>query len=153
MSLKKLEFYIKASSFLRVPLLFFCNPKVISLNPSAKVKLPLNWFTKNHYRTMYFGALCMGAELSVALPLLNEMFVNKRKVNFIFKDFQSDFLKRADTNVIFEFDKVTELYDLVTECEKQKTRLTKNFTGKAYSEKDPGCIFMTYNIAISVKPI
>lgn len=153
MNLKKLELYIKASSFLRVPLLFFCSPKVISLTPSAKVKLPLNWFTKNHYRTMYFGALCMGAELSVALPLLNEMFINKRKVNFIFKDFQSDFLKRADTNVIFEFDKVTELYDLVSECEKQKARLTKNFTGKAYSEKDPSCIFMTYNIAISVKPV
>lgn len=151
MFLKKLQFYIQATSFFRVPLLFFCFPKVISLTPSAKVKIPLNWFTKNHYRSMYFGALCMGAELSIALPLLNEMFIQKKRLQFIFKDFQADFIKRADDHVIFEFANASEVLDLLADCEQQKTRLHKNFLGKAYSEKDPTKIYMTYNIAISVK--
>lgn len=94
----------------------------------------------------------MGAELSVALPLLEQMFIQKRKVNFIFKDFKADFLKRADTDVIFEFNDVPALLNLVNQCEAQNTRLNQNFQGKAYSSKDASTVFMTFDIAISVKP-
>lgn len=94
----------------------------------------------------------MGAELSVALPLLEQMFIQKRKVNFIFKDFKADFLKRADTDVTFEFNDVKGLLNLVDQCESQNTRLTQNFQGNAHSNKDPSTIFMTFDIAISVKP-
>lgn len=150
--LGKLEFYVKSTSFFRVPLLFFCSPKILTLDNSSKVKIPLNWVTKNHYRTMYFGALCMGAELSVALPLLEQMFLKKRKVNFIFKDFKADFLKRADTDVVFEFSEVQSILNLVDNCEKQNTRLTQSFQGKAYSSNNHEVIFMNFEIAISVKP-
>lgn len=149
----KLNFYIKATSFFRIPLLFFCCPKVLSLSPTAKVKLPLRWMSKNHYRSMYFGALCIGAELSVALPLLNELFINKRKFNFIFKDFKAEFLKRAEDHVIFEFEDVNDILDLLTECELAKTRRHRSFKGKAYSEKSPDLVFMTFEITISVKPL
>lgn len=151
--LGKLEFYVKSTSFFRVPLLFFCTPKILNLDKTSKVQIPLNWVTKNHYRSMYFGALCMGAELAVALPLLEQMFLRKRKVNFIFKDFKADFTKRADTDVIFEFANVKEILDLVDECEKQNTRLTQNYQGRAYSSKNPEVVFMTFDIAISVKPL
>ncbi|NUM57851.1 MAG: DUF4442 domain-containing protein [Bdellovibrionaceae bacterium] len=153
MSLRKLDFYIKATSLFRVPLLFFCCPKVLALDDKAKVKLPLNWITKNHYRSMYFGALSMGAELAVALPILNEMFVNKRKVNFIFKDFKAEFHKRAETDVIFECPNVKELLELISKSETQKQRITQAFNGKAYSATDPENIFMSYEISISVKPL
>lgn len=150
--LGKLGFYVKSTSFFRVPLLFFCRPKILTLDKVAKVQIPLNLVTKNHYRTMYFGALCMGAELSVALPLLEQMFLQKRKVNFIFKDFKADFLKRADTDVIFEFADVENILKLVDDCENQKTRLTQSFKGTAYSASNPEVIFMSFEIAISVKP-
>ncbi len=149
----RLDFYIQTTSFFRIPLLFFCCPKVISLSPTAKVKLPLRWITKNHYRSMYFGALCIGAELVVALPLLNELFINKRKFNFIFKDFKADFIKRAEDHVIFEFEDVKEILALLAECELTQTRLHRRFKGKAYSEKSPDLVFMVFEITISVKPL
>ncbi|MCB0369928.1 MAG: hypothetical protein KDD45_10955 [Bdellovibrionales bacterium] len=152
MSVKKLEFYIKASSLFRVPLLFFCRPKLLSIQPTAKARIPLFWATRNHYGSMYFGALSMGAELSVALPLLEEIFLKNRKVNFLFKDFQAEFLKRADDDVIFEFQQVNELIKFIDECETQNTRLNKTFSGKAYSNSTPDKIYMTYNITLSIKP-
>ncbi|MCK6597146.1 MAG: hypothetical protein L6Q37_02180 [Bdellovibrionaceae bacterium] len=95
----------------------------------------------------------MGAELAVALPILNEMFVNKRKVNFIFKDFKAEFHKRAETDVIFECPNVKELLELISKSETQKQRITQAFNGKAYSATDPENIFMSYEISISVKPL
>lgn len=151
--LGKLEFYVKSTSFFRVPLLFFCSPKILILDEISKVQIPLNWVTKNHYRTMYFGALCMGAELCVALPLLEQMFLQKRKVNFIFKDFKADFLKRADTDVVFEFTDVKGLLNLVDTCESEKTRKTQTFQGRAHSASNSEMVFMTFDIAISVKPL
>ena len=42
---------------------------------------------------MYFGALAMGAELSIALNVVQELYHSSKKIDFIFKDFQCEFLK------------------------------------------------------------
>lgn len=151
MSTTKLAWLIKGTSLLRVPLLSFCNPKLLSLEPSSKVKLPLNFITKNHVRTMYFGALAMGAELSVAVPILNAMFIEKKPVSFIFKDFKCEFLKRADTDVIFEFADVAASRDFIEKAIQSGERENKTFPGVAYSAKNPENIFMKFEITISLK--
>lgn len=151
MSTTKLNWLIKGTSLARVPLLAFCNPKLLSVDPAAKVELPLNFVTKNHFRTMYFGALAMGAELSVATPILEAMFIQKKPISFIFKDFKCEFRKRADTSVVFEFSDVEESRHAVEEALRSGERLNKTFKGKAYSTKDSANIFMTYEITISLK--
>jgi len=151
MSTSKLNWLIKGTSLARVPLLAFCNPKLLSIEPTAKVLLPLNFITKNHFRTMYFGALAMGAELSVATPILEAMFIQKKPISFIFKDFKCEFLKRADTSVIFEFAEIEESRNAVKGALASGERLNKTFKGKAYSKENTENIFMTYEITISLK--
>tara|TARA_B110001454_G_scaffold219199_1_gene251703 strand:+ start:5011 stop:5475 length:465 start_codon:yes stop_codon:yes gene_type:complete len=151
MSTTKLNWLIKGTSLARVPLLAFCNPKLLSIEPSAKVKLPLNFVTKNHFRTMYFGALAMGAELSVATPILEAMFIQKKPISFIFKDFKCDFLKRADTDTVFEFADIEACRQAMAEALASGERLNKTFKGVAYSAKNPENVFMTYEITISLK--
>lgn len=151
--LKKLNWIVKGTSLFRVPLLSLCNPKIVSLDPTSIVEIPLNYMTKNHVRTMYFGALAMGAELSVAAPVLNEMFLNKKKVNFIFKDVSCEFLKRADDDVRFECDHVPQALEAIEAALKTKERVNLSCKGKAYSKKNPELIFMTFQITISMKAI
>lgn len=151
MSTTKLNWLIKGTSLARVPLLAFCNPQLLSVEPTAKVTLPLNFVTKNHFRTMYFGALAMGAELSVAVPILEAMFIKKKPVSFIFKDFKCEFLKRADTSVIFEFSDIEESRRAIEDALATGERLNKTFKGKAYSKDNAENIFMTYEITISIK--
>ncbi len=151
MSTTKLNWMIKGTSLLRVPLLSFCNPQLLSVEPVSKVTLPLNFVTKNHVRTMYFGALSMGAELSVATPILEAMFIHKKPVSFIFKDFKCEFLKRADASVIFEFSDVAGCRQAIDEALASGERVNKTFSGVAYSKTNPENIFMKYDITISLK--
>lgn len=142
---------IKGTSLARVPLLALCNPKLLSVEPSTKILVPLNFLTKNHFRTMYFGALAMGAELSIATPILEAMFIKKKPISFIFKDFKCDFLKRADTSVVFEFTDIEESRRTIEEALISGDRVNKAFKGKAYSVKKPENVFMTYEITLSLK--
>ncbi len=152
MSVTKLNWIIKGTSFFRVPLLSFCSPKLISIEP-ARVAVPLNFLTKNHLRTMYFGALAMGAELSVSVPILEAMFIYKKPISFIFKDFKCNFLKRADTSVIFEFSDVELCRRVIQQAVTSGDRINHTFSGKAYSKNDHANVFMTFDITVSIKRV
>lgn len=151
MSTTKLNWLIKGTSLVRVPLLSFCNPKLLSIEPTAKVSIPLNFVTKNHLRSMYFGALAMGAELCVSVPILEALFIQKRPFSFIFKDFKCDFVKRADTSVTFEFSDIAGCRDVIEQALATGERINRTFSGVAYSNKNPDDIFMTFQITISIK--
>lgn len=159
--LNKLNKFLKMATLFKIPLLAFCRPKVTVLNDNqARILIPLGWNTKNHLGSMYFGALAMGAELSVAVQVLERINTEKLKINFIFKDFNCQFLRRADTDVIFEFNDIPKINQLLDKAINTKERCEENFQGKAISLKsiennelnlDKESIFMTYNITISLK--
>ena len=67
-NLLKANLYLKTFGFFKVPLIFYINPKIITLNDEEiKVAIELNRRTRNHYGSMYFGALAVGADISVGL--------------------------------------------------------------------------------------
>ena len=153
MTVKKLSWMIRLLSFLKVPLLGFCLPKVVELNSnSASVQINRWWLTSNHVGSMYFGALAMGAELSVATQLLKQMFGDRAPVTFIFKDAQFRFLSRAENHVIFRTDEVARVSELVAESLEAKDRRDKTISGYAYTINDPSKKIMEYEITLSVKP-
>lgn len=151
MSRTKLNWLIKGTSLTRIPLLSFCNPQLLDIEPKSRVTIPLNFITKNHLRTMYFGALTMGAELSVSVPILEAISIQKKPISFVFKDFKCQFLKRADSAVIFEFADVTRSRAAIEKALATGERLNETFTGTAFSKTNPENLFMNYEITISLK--
>lgn len=93
----------------------------------------------------------MGAELSVSVPILEAMFIHKKPISFIFKDFKSDFLKRADTSVIFEFSNVNLCRQTIDQAVMTGERINQTFNGIAYSAEDSENIFMKFEITTSIK--
>lgn len=65
------------------------------------VRVPLNRRNKNHLGSMYFGALCIGADTAGGLVALQENRRHGNAVNFIFKDFRAEFLKRPEDDTHF----------------------------------------------------
>src|SRR5262245_29826808 len=58
-------------TFLRVPMAFFLSPSVVEASARRVViRIPLTWRSKNHLGSMYFGALCVGADLAGGLLAL-----------------------------------------------------------------------------------
>ena len=112
--LAKANLYLKIFGLTKIPLLWFCRPKIISLNTkSVEIKIPLRRRTKNHLNSMYFGALSVGADITGGFLAMMCIQKSKQKVALIFKDFKADFLKRAEGDVHFECNQGLEISQLV----------------------------------------
>ena len=93
---------LRAFGLLKIPLLFFCRPSVVTINDQeAVIKIPLRRRTKNHLGSMYFGVLAVGADCCGGLLAMHHIDHSGQKVSLQFKDFKADFLKRPTTSVHF----------------------------------------------------
>lgn len=105
---------VRAWALRYVFLLFFVKPTVLEVTEErCEVVIPLNWRTRNHLKSMYFGALCIGAD--VAGGLIAFFLSSRQKVNvsFVFKDLKADFLKRAEDDVHFSCEDGPLIRELV----------------------------------------
>lgn len=81
---------------------FWCQPRILSLQAHrVVVRIKLNYRTRNHLKSMYFGALCVGADVTGGL--LAMLYTRKvaSTTTLVFKDFKADFLKRGEDHVHF----------------------------------------------------
>ena len=99
----KETFFLRTFSFAKIPLLFFVNPSVVKMTEEEVViSIPFLKRNKNHLGSMYFGTLCIGADIAggyIMARLLGNM--KKMKPSFVFKDFQAKFLKRPEGDTHF----------------------------------------------------
>jgi acyl-coenzyme A thioesterase PaaI-like protein len=87
---------------LRVPVLLFLGPRVERLDDArCEVAVPLRWRSRNHVGSMYFGALCAGADVAGGLHAARAIRERHPRVGLLFADVQARFLKRADGDVRF----------------------------------------------------
>ena len=86
----------------KIPVIGFVRPKIIVLNDERiELIIRLRRRTKNHLKSMYFGALAVGADVVAGLHVF--YFAQKEgvKVSFAFKSMKADFIQRAETNTRF----------------------------------------------------
>jgi acyl-coenzyme A thioesterase PaaI-like protein len=87
---------------LRVPVLLFLGPRIQALDDDrCEITIPLRWRSRNHVGSMYFGALCAGADLAGGLAAAMRIRDHHPRVGLIFADVRGEFLKRADGDVRF----------------------------------------------------
>jgi len=93
---------VQLFGLLKVPMIFWLHPRVEELSDErCVITIPLTRRSRNHLHSMYFGALCVGADVSggmVAIKLAQELKVNP---SFAFKDVKANFLKRAEGPTVF----------------------------------------------------
>lgn len=148
----KLTALINAYSAVQIPLLGFITPRVVELSATRSVvRVRLDRRTRNHLGVMYFGALAMGAELSIALKAVHDIAAQRLKVDFIFKNFQAEFLKRADGHVHFVCDEVARVGDLVQKAAGSTDRLQETLTGYAVVPSRGAEPVMKYTLTLSMK--
>ena len=87
---------------LKIPVLLFLGPRVLRLDEEiSQILIPFGWRSRNHVGSMYFGALCAGADLAGGLPAARLIWADHRAVSLVFADVRGEFLKRADGDVLF----------------------------------------------------
>jgi acyl-coenzyme A thioesterase PaaI-like protein len=110
---------------LRIPVLLFLGPQVVRLDDDGcAVKIPLGWRSKNHVGSMYFGALCAGADLAGGLNAARIIYQRHRRVVLVFADVKGEFLKRADGDVVFSCDDGGRIAEAVRQADETGERVT-----------------------------
>jgi acyl-coenzyme A thioesterase PaaI-like protein len=93
---------LRAFGLFKIPLIFYCAPRIVELgDEAAEIVIPLNYRTKNHWGSMYFGALAVGADVAGGLVAMRLIQETGNRLSLVFKDFRAEFLKRPEADVHF----------------------------------------------------
>ena len=149
----KTNIFIKYFGITKVPLIFFCRPKVVDISKnSVTLKIPLIRRTKNHVGSMYIGALCVGADLSSALLSLRLVDKSKMKVVPIFKDMKADFIKRAEGDVHFICNEGEKINAMIAKAISQKNRINESINVTAFVPEKLGDVPVAkFSLTLSLK--
>lgn len=98
--------WLRLFGLAKVPFIYLSGARVIELSDaSCRIGIPFRRRNKNHLGSMYFGVLCIGADVAggiIAARLLEKVRKTQgAKGSLIFKDFQAKFLKRAEGDTVF----------------------------------------------------
>ena len=146
---------LKLFGLAQIPLLFAVNPKVLKLDDeNCDVLIPLNYVTQNHLKSMYFGALAIGADAVVAIHALSiaEKYKSQATMVPVFKDLKVDFLKRAETSVVFRSDQGTKIEAMIKESIEKNERVTRGIDVIAFAKDDPENVYARFTLGLSLKP-
>jgi acyl-coenzyme A thioesterase PaaI-like protein len=102
----------------------FCRPKIVTWNEDTVViRIRKSRRTKNHLKSIYFGALMVGADLAAGLHAFAFTVSEKKKISLAFKSCNAQFIKRPDTDVFFEAKAGAIVRNMIAESESKKERI------------------------------
>ena len=105
-------------AFAKIRLISYVKPRVVDLTDErCEIVVPLSWRTRNHLRSMYFGALCTGADAAAALAALRASQRTGGRIAVVFKDVRAEFFKRAEADVHFACDQSREILALIEKAD------------------------------------
>jgi acyl-coenzyme A thioesterase PaaI-like protein len=108
---------LRTWAFAKIRLISYVRPRLLDLTGErCEIVIPLSWRTRNHLRSMYFGALCTGADAAAALIGLRASRKAGGRVAVVFKDMQAEFLKRAEADVHFACEQGREISELIAKA-------------------------------------
>ncbi len=141
---------------LRIPMILFTAPRVLRLDADGcDVLIKLGWRTRNQLiGAMYFGALCVGADLAGGLPAAKRMMSRYPKMRLVFGELRAEFLKRADGDVVFKNRDGLRIADAVEQAAASGERVTiplevLAFVPKKYGDDPVARFTMTLSLKLS----
>jgi acyl-coenzyme A thioesterase PaaI-like protein len=138
---------------IKIPLIFYVRPKLLKItNDSVQVKIKLRRRTKNHLNSMYFGALAVGADVAAGIYAFYCAEKVGKKVSFAFKSVKGEFLKRAESDVLFECTEGEVINKAVKESMDSGERVNKEVKVLAFNSGGEVVADFIMEISVKVKP-
>jgi hypothetical protein len=149
-SIRRMQWLLFLMGLFKIPLIGYVNPKLIEINDEiVKVKIRLRRRTKNHLNSMYFGSLAVGADIAGGIHVFYYSEIMGKKISFSFKGMKAEFLKRAESDVIFESNQGNLIKEGIEESIKSGERVNKTIFVNAIDSKNE--IVATFEMIASLK--
>ncbi len=151
-SIRKMRWMLFLLGFFKIPMVGFVRPKLISIDENqVRVKIKLRRRTKNHLNSMYFGALAVGADVAGGIHVFYFAELSNLKVSFAFKGMKADFIKRAESDIVFESNQGQLVQKAIKLSEETGERVNETINVLALDQNQE--IVATFEMIVSVKVI
>lgn len=100
----KISSHLKFGFFLAVklPAAYFVGLKLKTISEHAcSIKLKHTWFSKNPFKSVYFAAEAMAAEMSTGLLAFGHIYKRSPKVSMLVVKMEATFLKKGTGEIVF----------------------------------------------------
>ncbi|WP_228710652.1 DUF4442 domain-containing protein [Saccharobesus litoralis] len=151
-TLNQANWQLKAFAWRYVPLIAFHRPKILMLSDDAiALRIKLGWLTRNHLRSMYFGSLCVGADLAGGFLVYVMAQQQKLNLSFAFKAVQADFIKRPEADVVFTCQAGQQIAMALQQAisSQQRVNIPVNVSAQCPSISDD--IVAKFSLTLSIK--
>ena len=98
---------------------------------------------------MYFGALCVGADIASGIHVFYFAEELNEKVSFAFKSIDGQFLKRAESDVIFSCDQGQKIKEIILQSKQSGERVNDEIDVVAKNASDE--VVATFKMGVSVR--
>lgn len=149
-NLKKYAMMLRLMGIFKIPMIGYVKPRLIQITEhDVLVRIKLRRRTKNHLKSMYFGALAVGADVTAGLHAFYFCDELNVRPSFAFKGMKAEFIKRAETDVEFSCTEGQVIREQVLKAIQTNER--QNHWVKVTAKDLNGEIVALFEMEISVK--
>ena len=141
---------LRLMGIFRIPMIGYVKPRLLQIDDeNVLVRIKLRRRTKNHLKSMYFGALAVGADVTAGLHAFYFCDELNVRPSFAFKGMKAEFVKRAETDVEFSCAEGTAIREQVLKAIQTNER--QNHWVKVTAKDLKGEVVALFEMEISVK--
>lgn len=149
-TLTRMKWLLFLLSRFKIPMIGFVRPKLLLLNDTdVEVKIRLMRRSKNHLNSMYFGALAIGADVAAGIHTFYFSEKLGKKVSFAFKGMNAEFLKRAESDIVFKCNQGDIIQKAILKSDAGQIRINETVIVNAYDTSNE--IVAKFEMIVSVK--
>ncbi len=108
--------FLKYNLFLlkKLPSAYFCGARIKSIDSNqCEIKIALNWFNKNPYKSMFWAAQGMAAELTTALMITDKIKKSGYDVSMLLISNNANYYKKATGLIVFNCNEGAEIDEMM----------------------------------------
>jgi len=119
--------FLKYNLFLlrKLPSAYFCGARIKSIDSNqCKIKITLNWFNKNPFKSMFWAAQGMAAELSTALMITDKIKKSGYDISMLLISNNADYYKKATGLIVFNCTEGAKIDEMINKLISSNTPQT-----------------------------
>jgi hypothetical protein len=149
-SLRKMRWMLFFIGLVKIPIVGFVRPRLISIDDeTVRVKIKLRQRTKNHLKSMYFRAMAVGADITGGIHAFYFAEKVSANISFAFKGMKADFIKRAESDILFESTDGLLVKQAIELSKSSVERVNQTIHVKAIDQNQE--VVATFEMIVSVK--
>lgn len=134
----------------KLPLAFLAGVRMVSFRrDSATVSMTYKWINTNPFKSMYFAAMNMGAELACGLLFYAYIQEYNPKISMLLEEFKGNYNRKVTGKVLYICQQGEEIENAVKIA--SESHEAQKATIKVYATDEIGTILATFHLKWSLK--